>query len=125
MKTPLLELEPITQEEFDALPNDAARLSLESSACSALTHESAEMTEKILGIEITKTLGKGWVLADLKGRVQLVKVQDEPQETFLLDGKPILQLWPVKLTPEIQDGTSVMTASRCYRTFTQNKDISK
>lgn len=38
----------------------------------------------------------GWTLDSLKGRAQLVRVEGNPVETFVVDGVPLLEIWPVE-----------------------------
>ena len=87
-------------------------------ACSAsLAHDSAKATDEILSAEITAAVGEGWMIADLRGRLQSVRVRDEPQETITLDGKPLVELWPVELETVNEGGKITIKATRRYRTF--------
>lgn len=75
------------------------------------------MTDDLLGKAITEVIGEGWSLIDLKGRLQSVRVRDEPQETIMLDGKPLVELWPVELETVNEGGKITIKATRRYRTF--------
>jgi hypothetical protein len=87
-------------------------------ACSAsLAQDTAKATDVILSQAITAMVGEGWMIADLRGRLQSVRVRDEPQETILLDGKPLVELWPVELEAVNEGGKITITAKRRYRTF--------
>jgi len=86
--------------------------------CSAsLAWDPAKVTDEILSSEITAMIGEGWIIADLRGRLQSVRVRDEPQETITLDGKPLVELWPVELETVNEGGKITIKATRRYRTF--------
>jgi hypothetical protein len=88
-----------------------------SGYASSLAHESAKNTDAILTDAITAVIGKGWQICDLKGRLACVKIQGQPQETYTLDGKPILELWPIQLETINEGGKFTIKATRNYRTF--------
>lgn len=51
------------------------------------------------------------------------RVRDEPQETITLDGKPLVELWPVELETVNEGGKITIKATRRYRIFRpQNKN---
>jgi hypothetical protein len=106
-------------EENDA--NDlASRGCLESSCCASLARDSAKAIDEIIRDAINATIGGDWVIADLRGRLQRITIQGQAPETYYLDGKPILELWPVELET-VNDGKSfVVHATRQYRTFQHN-----
>jgi hypothetical protein len=100
---------------------------LDAADCSAsLARDSAKATDEILSAEITAMVGDGWMIADLRGRLQSVRVRDEPRETILLDGKPLVELWPVELETVNEGGKITIKATRRYRTFRpQNAEVSR
>jgi len=97
-------------------PSDAAAGSV------SLARDFAKMTDELLGKAITAVIGEGWALLDLKGRLQSVRVRNEPQETIMLDGKPLVELWPVELETFNEGGKITIKATRKYRTFTPQND---
>lgn len=73
---------------------------LDAADCYAsLARDSAKTTDEILSAEITAMVGDGWMIADLQGRLQSVRVRSEPQETILLDGKPLVASGPRNWKP--------------------------
>ena len=87
-----------------------------SGYASSLAHESAKNTDAILTDAISAVIGRGWEVSDLKGRLACVKIQGQPQETYTLDGKPILELWPIQLETINEGGKFTIKATRNYRT---------
>ena len=83
----------------------------------SLAHESAKKTDAILTGAINAVIGKGWQICDLKGRLSCVKIAGHPQETITLDGKPLVELWPVELETVSENGKITIKATRNYRTF--------
>ena len=88
-----------------------------SGYASSLAHESAKNTDTILTDAISAVIGRGWEVSDLKGRLACVKIQGQPQETYTLDGKPILELWPIQLETINEDGKFTMKCTLNYLTF--------
>lgn len=88
-----------------------------SGYASSLAHESAKNTDAILTAAIEAVIGLGWEVSDLKGRLACVNIQGQPQETYTLDGKPILELWPIQLETINEGGKFTMKVTRNYRTF--------
>lgn len=73
--------------------------------------EVAKNTDAILTDAITAVIGKGWQICDLKARLACVKIQGQSQETYTLDGKPILELWPIQLETINEGGKFTMKAT--------------
>jgi hypothetical protein len=91
---------------------------LDAADCSAsLARDSAKATDEIFSAEITAMVGEGWMIADLRGRLQSVRIRDQPQETITLDGKPLVELWPVELETVNEGGKITIKATCRYRTF--------
>lgn len=42
---------------------------------------------------ITRALGDGWTIEDVKGRLERIRVRGSSCETVTLDGKPILEIY--------------------------------
>lgn len=115
------QLETIMSEKLRSISR------LDAADCYAsLARDSAKTTDEILSAEITAMVGDGWMIADLQGRLQSVRVRNEPQETILLDGKPLVELWPVELKTVNKGGKITIKATRRYRTFRpQNNPLSR
>lgn len=79
--------------------------------CSELIKRDAAQIENIIQTAINAAIGSDWVIDDLVGRLTRVRVCDEPQETFFIDGKPVLELWPTEIECE---GLKIKT-TRKYR----------
>lgn len=100
--------------------NKSAVESYADSAHSALASESAQKTDSILKDVITSEIGDGWTMADIEGRLVSVRVQGDPQEMIMLDGKPILELWPTEIKTEQRGNATVLVSSRSYRAFNRS-----
>lgn len=106
------------QQNFEPIRKNVGDSQHESCFLS-LARTSAKEIETIISAEITQMLGEGWLIDDLRGRLQSVRVCNEPQETISLDGKPLIELWPVELKTVNEGGKITIKAIRRYRTFRQ------
>ena len=114
MKTPIQNLPPKNSDE--ASPGRFA-----TAACyESLAQGMAEKTDKSIAEAITSSIGDGWNIAELKGRLGIVRLRNAPKETLTLDGKPIMELYPVELTTEQRGSSTVITAAQNYRTLSHN-----
>jgi hypothetical protein len=86
----------------------------------SLAQGMAEKTDKSIAEAITSSIGDGWNIAELKGRLGIVRLRNAPKETLTLDGKPIMELYPVELTTEQRGSSTVITAAQNYRTLSHN-----
>lgn len=83
----------------------------------SLAVESASEIDSILRSAISAFVGDGWVIADMRGRLQSIRIKGQPQETITLDGNPIIELWPIETKTINKDGIIRMDITRKYRTF--------
>lgn len=102
-----------------------AQPGLSASACSGVSSELAKKTDGIISSAISEALGHdSWQLWAIANQLKRVRINGQPQETWLLDDKPMLEIWP----PEIEtatEGDSIKAKFTVkYRTFgnRQNSD---
>jgi hypothetical protein len=85
----------------------------------------AQQYDAILREAITAFIGPDWNLDQLQGRIQSVSRDGDPRETICLDGRPILELYPVE-TENKNDGVkSFMVFSRRYRMLVSSRALSE
>lgn len=106
----------------DPLPNTDGSPALAVDACSAMSAKLAASIAKtqdgLIGAEVTKRLGhSSWQVFAIAHRLKRCRVKDQPQEMWLLDDKPLIEIWPVELKT-VQDGDATkLVASVQHRTF--------
>lgn len=85
---------------------------------SALASEHAGKLDQLLRTEVSNALGnEAWLIVDLANRMRRVRVEGQEQETITLDGKPIMELWPLTVET-VTEGDSVrVVVTQKYRTF--------
>lgn len=75
-------------------------------------------TDSIIRVHVTRALGNDqWILIDIASRMQRVQRIGEPQEVITLDGKPLLELWPVEVTTEPDGNAIKVVATQKYRSL--------
>ncbi len=97
---------------------DASYAPYAPTVCSALAAEQVKRLDEIIRIEINQRLGTdAWMISDLAGRVRIEKVDGETHETYVLDGKPLLQVWPPTVDTKNDGVKVIVTVTQEYRTF--------
>ncbi len=83
----------------------------------------AKKTDGIIASAITDALGhNSWQLSCIAHRLRRVRVNGQPQEMWLFDDKPLLEIWPPEM--EIKtEGDSIKAVSTVkYRTFKHHQN---
>ena len=83
----------------------------------SLAKDLAKQTDEIIGAEITAMIGDGWTIDEMRGRLKRVQVRGDTKETILLDGKPLVELWPISMETQIAYPSVGINITRDYRTF--------
>ena len=83
--------------------------------------EIAAKLDGLLTVQINDRLGAGrWALVDLRGRLTRITDKDHTSEIWELDGKPILQTWPLKVEIVTEGHAIKLVVTQPYRTFSPN-----
>ena len=88
-----------------------------SKAWRAMSEGCTKKVDDVIRSAINAEIGESWSLADMKGRLQSVRRVDQPFQTFLLDGSPILELWDPEMTTERRGDSTHMVLTQQYRNF--------
>jgi hypothetical protein len=92
-----------------------------SAECDAVAREAAAKLDGLLTTQINETLGVGsWAVGDLRGRLTRITDKDCTSEIWELDGKPIMQTWPVKVETVAEGHAIKIVVTQPYRTFPPN-----
>ena len=91
--------------------HDARQLSRRAS------DQLAHQQDQIIAQALTKALGREVALESLRGRLTLVSYTDSDNRRLLLDGKPLIEFYPPRLTEEHRNGSHFLNLSLPYRLF--------
>ena len=99
--------------QMSALPDDAS-----SKMAAELAVKVAKTQDDLITAALNQRLGRSdWELTDLLPRLCRVQILSQPQELWLLDDKPLIEIWPVDLVT-VQEGDSAkMKANLRHRSF--------
>lgn len=101
-------------------PLTALRHSPELDMADSAARETARRLDDLLTDQINGRLGIGqWELVDLHGRLTRVTDKEHTSEIWELDGKPILQTWPLKFETVVEGCVTKLVMTQPYRTFCQ------
>lgn len=90
-------------------------------ASGSAARETAAKLDSLLTVQINDRLGDGqWALVDLRGRLTRFTDRDQTSEIWELDGKPILQTWPLKVETVTEGHAIKLVVTQPYRTFAPN-----
>jgi len=113
----------------DPLPKTDESPALAVDACSAMSAQLAANVAKkqdgLISAAITERLGhSSWQLFAIAHRLRRVRYNDQPQETWLLDDKPLVEIWPVELKTVQEGNATKLVASVQHRSFSsQNASL--
>lgn len=108
----------------DALLEQRAQPGALGLASGSAARETAEKLDGLLMVQINDRLGEGkWSLVDLRGRLTRITDRDHTSEIWELDGKPILQTWPIKVETVHEGHAIKLVVTQPYRTIPPNKVI--
>lgn len=80
-----------------------------------LGYELARKKDTLICDSITAVIGIDWTLESIAPRLRREQVVDEPQETWFLDGAPLVEIWPAKLTWSDEGFSHMANAGFQYR----------
>ena len=105
----------------DALLEQRAQPGALGLAEGSAARETAAKLDGLLTVQINACLGAGqWALVDLRGRLTRITDKDHTSEIWELDGKPILQTWPLKVETVTEGHAIKLVVTQPYRTFSPN-----
>lgn len=90
---------------------DCSATSVMEKSAEILARRVANGVDNAIREAINNEIGANWKLGDLDGRMESIKIVSQEHETICIDGKPIMQLWPVEVS---NDGRRI-NAKRNYR----------
>ena len=83
----------------------------------------AKKTDGIIASAITEALGhNSWQLWAIAHRLRRVRINDQPQETWLLDDKPLLEIWPPEMETKREGDSIKAVLTVKYRTFGKHQN---
>ena len=86
--------------------------------CSALASAQVSKLNDLIRVELNAALGtEEWVITDLSERVRIERVIEYGYETYFLDNKPFLRVWPPVVETKNDGLKTVATVTQEYRTF--------
>lgn len=95
---------------------------LETKLGNDIARQVAEKRDSLLSVIITERLGHAeWKLHAIAHRLGRFKVNDNPSETWTLDGKPLIELWPATCEMVREGERTRIVTSVKYRTFSAGK----
>jgi hypothetical protein len=116
----------ISTLSLDAILGQQAQPSALGELSGSAARETAAKLDGLLTIQINAHLGAGsWVLTDLRGRLTRITDKDHTSEIWELDGKPILQTWPVKIETVTEGHAIKMVVTQPCRTFSPKRKCSQ
>ena len=84
--------------------------------CAAVALEFARERDKIIASAISSALGRNdWQLWEVAPRIRRLQVEGQPQESWTLDGRPILELWPPDVETKSEGGSVKIVWTVKYR----------
>lgn len=87
-----------------------------------IARKAGEQLDSLLSEGITRALGHSeWKIEELRGRLQCVKIAGHPEETFLIDGIPFLELQPFQHGFDSESGAFKCNWTRQYRWLFHDK----
>lgn len=78
-----------------------------------LAHEQ----DRIIAKAIAKQLGEDVALESLRGRLTMVSYAGSENRTLHLDGKPLIEFFPLRTSEEHRNGSHFLNLSLPYRLF--------
>lgn len=79
-----------------------------------VTKNMVSQKDEIISTEITKLVGEGWTMADVKNKGVLKRMPDGT-EVFAFDGVDLIQFYDVEFETKTEDFKMLMTAKQRYR----------
>lgn len=70
--------------------------------------ELARTKDDLISAMITGRIGPGWEMDKIKHRLGRYNEKGQPQETWCLDGRPLIEIWPAKCRTEHEEQRSMM-----------------
>lgn len=81
-----------------------------------IARKAGSQLDSLLYEGITRALGHSeWKIEELRGRLQCVTIAGQPEETFLIDGIPFLELHPFQHGFNFEIGAFKCNWKRQYR----------
>lgn len=80
-------------------------------------------TDDVFIEAINRAIGKGWTIAELKGRCESIKREGDSYEVIHLDGTPILELHEIETTTDFSEMKSTIAWKRDYRFLIPSNDL--
>lgn len=77
----------------------------------------AHAQDRIIAKAVTKALGEDVPLESLRGRLAMVSIPDSDNRQLLLDGAPLIEFFPLRISEEHRNGSHFLNLSLPYRLF--------
>lgn len=77
----------------------------------------AVQEDMIIAKAIAKALGPDTLLESLRGRLTSVSYAGSENRTLCLDGRPLIEFYPLESSMDTTDGRYIMNLSQPYRLF--------
>lgn len=89
-----------------------------------IDHFATEITRKLAADQdtlirscITESIGSGWTDAEIIPRLRIEQERGRPEKMFLLDGEPLLLIWPPESSFDTDGNMNCMKWTVNYRKF--------
>ncbi len=87
-------------------------------AAKGASKQTAEGVESLLTALIARRLaGETWDAKTVAARLRRLRFEGQPQELWLLDDRPLLQIWPPEVTRTVREGAAHLDITVAYMTF--------
>jgi len=98
-------------------------VNVRAQAVENMAKQVANSQDGVIANAITATIGDGWTLASLAGRL-VRKMYPDKVEVVALDGKDILELHPIRFEQVTEGGSIKIKAVQDYRLLRPNAKVS-